>query len=143
MPCLAANGMTGPVRVLHHRPMTWTAPHPTRARPPGVADERTALDAWLDYHRATLLTKCAGLTAEQLRLRAVPPSHLSLLGLVRHMSEVERSWFRRRVAGEDAPWIYVTDDSPDAEFDDVAGADPEADLATYEAELATVRAVAR
>ena len=59
------------------------------------------LVGWLDFHRQTLLWKCSGLTAAQLRLRAVEPSSLSLLGLVRHMSEVERSWFRHRVAGED------------------------------------------
>jgi hypothetical protein len=123
--------------------MTWTAPHPARTEPPSVADERTALDAWLDYHRATLLLKCAGLTAEQLRRRSVPPSNLSLLGLVRHMSEVERSWFRRRVAGEDVTWIYCTDESPDADFDDVGVADPATDLAVHEAELAAARAAVR
>jgi hypothetical protein len=50
------------------------------------------LEAWLDFHRQTLLAKCAGLTADQLKERAAPPSGLSLLGLVRHMAEVERGW---------------------------------------------------
>ena len=52
------------------------------------------LQAFLDWHRATLLYKCAGLTGEQLARRTVPPSGLSLLGLVRHMTKVERTWFR-------------------------------------------------
>jgi len=58
------------------------------------------LQAFLDWHRATLLYKCAGLTGVQLAERTVPPSGLSLLGLVRHMTEVERIWFRQRFAGE-------------------------------------------
>ncbi|HEX9553910.1 MAG TPA: DUF664 domain-containing protein, partial [Streptosporangiaceae bacterium] len=74
--------------------MTWTAPNVERTEPPEVAGERKALQGWLDYHRATLLFKCQGLTPEQLVKRSVPPSTLSLLGLVRHMAEVERSWFR-------------------------------------------------
>ena len=120
--------------------MIWTAPEVDRTDPPPVADERAALEGWLDYHRQTLLRKCAGLTADQLRARAVPPSSLSLLGLVRHMAEVERSWFRRRVAAQDAPRIYSDDTRPDADFDDVDAADPPADLATYSAEVEAARA---
>jgi len=60
-----------------------------RADPPLVAQEREMLQAWLDFHRDTLAVKCAGLTDGQLRERAVPPSSLSLLGLVRHMAEGE------------------------------------------------------
>jgi hypothetical protein len=60
--------------------MTWIAPAMPRGEPPYVADERTRLDAWLDYHRATLLCKCAGLTAEQLAARPVASSALSPLG---------------------------------------------------------------
>ena len=80
--------------------MTWTALQIDRHDPPTVAGERQSLDNWLDYHRATLLFKCQGLTGEQLARRAVEPSTLSLLGLVRHMAEVERAWFRRRFAGQ-------------------------------------------
>jgi uncharacterized damage-inducible protein DinB len=93
-----------------------------RIDPPLVAQEREMLDAWLDYHRATLAVKCEGLTDDQLRARAVPPSSLSLLGLVRHMGEVERSWFRRVLGGEHAPPRYYSDENPDGDFDDVAGA---------------------
>jgi len=76
-----------------------------RAEPPLTANERDMLEGWLDYHRATLAWKCEGLSPDQLRERAVPPSSMSLLGLVRHMSEVERGWFRRRVGQADAPWL--------------------------------------
>lgn len=101
------------------------------------------LDAWLDFHRATLLRKCSGLTAEKLRQRAVPPSSLSLLGLVRHMAEVERGWFRRRIAGEDVPYLYSSEEDPDGEFDHVDDADPEQDFAVFNRELDLVRAAVR
>jgi uncharacterized damage-inducible protein DinB len=77
-----------------------TAPQVERPPVPRVADERTMLEAWLDYHRATLLMKCAGLSDEQLKLRSAEPSTLSLLGLVRHLTDVERGWFRRGVGGQ-------------------------------------------
>jgi len=93
-----------------------------RIDPPLVAQEREMLDAWLDYHRATLAVKCEGLADDQLRAQAVPPSSLSLLGLVRHMGEVESSWFRRVLGGEQAPPRYYSDENPDGDFDDVAGA---------------------
>ena len=113
-----------------------------RADPPYVADERTMLEAWLDYHRATLLRKCEGLSDDQLRTRSVPPSSLSLLGLVRHMAEVERNWFRRILAGEDVPGIFWTDEEPDGDFDLVDDADPAADIATYREELRVCREIA-
>ncbi|HEY7593394.1 MAG TPA: DinB family protein [Actinophytocola sp.] len=77
-----------------------------RPTPPMLADERQTLEGWLDFYRATLATKCAGLDDEQLRTAAAPPSPLTLLGLVQHMAEVERNWFRRVLADEDAPAIY-------------------------------------
>jgi uncharacterized damage-inducible protein DinB len=100
------------------------------------------LEAWLDFHRRTLLTKCAGLTAEQLKRRAVEPSNLSLLGLVRHMAEVERSWFRRRIGGEDVDFLYCDlETRPDGDFDDVGDADAETDVATLLREVEAARAV--
>ena len=66
---------------------------------PVVAEERAMLRAWLDWHRSTLAFRCQGLTEEQLRRQSMPPSTLSLLGLVRHLAEVERTWFRRVIAG--------------------------------------------
>jgi uncharacterized damage-inducible protein DinB len=96
-----------------------------RVDPPRQADERSMLEAWLDWQRATLAMKCEGLGDEQLRRRAVPPSTLSLLGLVRHMAEVERGWFRRTLAGEEAPALYYSEADPDGDFDNVDTADPE------------------
>ena len=117
--------------------MTWTAPEVNRAEPPRIADERTALQGWLDYHRATLLWKCSGLDAEQLVARPVRSSTLSLLGLVRHMAEVERAWFRRRFArqaglGE----LYCSEEYRDGDFDLTDSANAEADFTTFTAECA-------
>lgn len=108
---------------------TW--PAPDRPEPqPDPGDERTALEQRLDFQRATLLLKCSGLTPEQLATRAVPPSDMSLLGLVRHLSAVE-------------PWFHSFDEQPDSMFfwnyvpgesDGFTGADPahaEDDLAAY------------
>ncbi|HEV7470591.1 MAG TPA: DUF664 domain-containing protein [Pseudonocardia sp.] len=64
--------------------------------------------------------KCSGLDAEQLARRSVEPSSMSLLGLLRHLAEVERSWFRRIMSGEDAPKIYCTVAEPDGDFDGAA-----------------------
>jgi len=86
--------------------ITWIAPDVERPGGANVAPERQAIEELLEYHRATLLWKCAGLTGEQLARRAVPPSSMSLLGLVRHMAEVERVWFRDRLDGEDVDRIY-------------------------------------
>jgi uncharacterized damage-inducible protein DinB len=123
--------------------MTWTAPDVDRVKTPYLAGEREMLQTWLNHHRQTLLMKCAGLTAEQLRRPNVPPSGLTLLGLVRHMCEVERSWFRRNFGGDaDIAWIFCTDESPDGDFDDVDFADAEQDFATYQAEIAAADKVA-
>ena len=87
----------------------WTAPEVTRVEPGFESDERTGLEQWVDYHRATLLTKCAGLSAAQLKQRPVDPSRLSLLGLVRHMADVERWWFRMHAAQEDIGLSFDSD----------------------------------
>jgi uncharacterized damage-inducible protein DinB len=99
------------------------------------------LEGWLEYHRATLLHKCAGLTGGQLVERAVAPSSLSLLGLVRHMSEVERGWFRKFAGGQsELGDIYCTEDHRDADFDLTESRAAEADLATFVAECALATA---
>ncbi|MFE9955471.1 DinB family protein [Micromonospora sp. NPDC005299] len=77
-----------------------------RIGPPLLAGERETLRAFLDFHRATLAMKCEGLTDEELRRQSSPPSTLSLLGLVRHMAEVERTWFRRVINAEDIPLVW-------------------------------------
>src|SRR3954467_11485566 len=103
---------------------TWTAPSAHRVDEPFTGPERAMLQGWLDWHRQTLLSKCAGLTAEQLKTASAEPSNLTLLGLVRHLTEVERGWFRRHAAGDPTlEHAYCTDASPDGDFDDVAGAD--------------------
>ena len=120
-------------------------PTPTdgRTRPPTSGDERAQLEGFLDFQRQTLLWKCAGLTAEQLRERPLPPSVLSLHGLVRHLVDVERSWFRERFLGEDVPDLYGVGERPDADFLETAEADPEADLALLRGEIAAVREAVR
>ena len=90
---------------------------------PQLGDERATLNEFLRGQRLTLQLKCDGLDAGQLARRAVEPSTMSLLGLVRHMAEVERAWFRRRFAGHDVPKRYQTDADPDADFNG-AVADP-------------------
>ncbi|MGZ4473584.1 MAG: DinB family protein [Nocardioidaceae bacterium] len=77
-----------------------------RIGPPVIADEREMLRSFLDFHRATLAMKCDGLSDEDLRKQSMPPSTLSLLGLVRHMAEVERTWFRKVINGEDLPLVW-------------------------------------
>jgi hypothetical protein len=76
-----------------------------RGMPAPQADERATLEGWLDFYRATLVNKANGLDHSQVREPAVAPSPLTLLGLVQHMAEVERTWFRRAL-GEDVPRIY-------------------------------------
>ena len=117
----------------------WTAPAVERTEPDLLADERDALEQFLDYHRSTLLAKCAGLTAEQLKRRPSPPSALSLLGLVRHLTEVERWWFRMHAGGADLDFPYDPDQTG-ADFDDTDTADAEANLASYTAEVEAARA---
>jgi len=106
------------------------------------AGERNLLEAFLDHHRDTLLLKCAALDADSLARRSQPPSTLSLLGLVRHLADVERNWFQRVLARRDVPGIFWSDASPDGEFDDVDPASAAQDLATYRAEVATARRIA-
>ena len=116
--------------------MTWIAPDVERPEGPLTGPERPMLQAFLDWHRATLLYKCAGLTGEQLAERAVPPSALSLLGLVRHMTKVERAWFRRRFAGEPVDDPFGEDKTADFERGDPARAAADYARLTEEFKLA-------
>jgi uncharacterized damage-inducible protein DinB len=92
-----------------------------RVEPPSRGDERATLMGFLEWQRATLDLKCAGLDARALARRSVSPSTMSLLGLVRHMSEVERGWFRRFMAGDDAPPRF--DMAADGDFEGAVGED--------------------
>lgn len=115
-----------------------TTPPDTRPQPPYNGTERELLDAFLEFHRATLLWKCAGLTDDQLKERAVPPSGLALLGLVRHLTEVERGWFHDFL-GENAAPVYFSKEAPDDDFDALDSAKPAEVLARYESELDRIR----
>ena len=99
-----------------------------RGMPPLSAGERATLEGWLDSYRATLARTCDGLTDDQLRTASVPPSSLTLLGLVQHMAEVERNWFRRVQLGEQAPPVFdpaADPAGPDGGFDVTDGSSPE------------------
>jgi uncharacterized damage-inducible protein DinB len=117
----------------------WTAPAMARTEPGLVLGERDALEARLDFQRETLLLKCTGLTAAQLKERTVPPSRLSLLGLVRHMTEVERWWFRMHAANTDLPFPYDPDQTGQ-DFEALDDADPAANIAAFRQEIEHARA---
>jgi uncharacterized damage-inducible protein DinB len=104
---------------------------PEQLAPPYEAPERQMLEGWLDFHRATLLYKCRGLDPDQLAARSVPPATLSLLGLVRHMSEVERHWFCRVLLGERVVDRYCTKEARDADFDGAAPGNAAEGLANF------------
>ena len=83
-----------------------------------TGDERSMLIDFLKAQRETLQLKCAGLGIEALNQRAVEPSTLSLLGLVRHLADMERRWFRQAMAGQDVPLRFSSPTNPDGDFDD-------------------------
>ncbi|MBD0707559.1 MULTISPECIES: DinB family protein [unclassified Streptomyces] len=113
-----------------------------RVDPATTTGEREALEQWLDYHRATLASKCEGLTDAQLRTPSAPPSDLNLLGLVRHMAEVERGWFRKALADEPAPWLYSTDEDIDRDIHATDEDTYEEAFATWQKEIAHARSLA-
>lgn len=88
-----------------------------REHGPTLGDERTTLVESLRCARLTLEMKCAGLDAEAMARRSIEPSTMSLLGLVRHLAEMERRTFRGMMAGQDAPPLYCSDTDRDADFD--------------------------
>ena len=135
-----ATNQTG-VRTLGSATMStdWTAPTVERAEPARIAGERESLEQWLEFHRETLLMKCTGLSAEQLKARPVPPSPLSLLGLVRHMTEVERWWFRMHAGNEQIEFPY-SQENERADFEETDGADAEADIETFRREIEAAQA---
>jgi hypothetical protein len=92
---------------------------PKRPHIPFNGPERLQLDAWLDFYRATVLEKCDGLNAAQLKERPVPSSSLSLLGIIRHMTFVEQVWFESTFAGRDTTDYYKTEGDRDSDFNDL------------------------
>jgi len=118
--------------------------HTERPMPPLDADERTGLESWLDFYRATVALKCEGLTDEQARSASVPPSPLTLTGLVQHLAEVERNWFRRVLNGEDVPPVHggpTRPDGHDGGFELAGTATLAGALAAWQEEIAVSRAV--
>jgi len=108
---------------------------PRRNEPEHVLGERQMLEAWLEFHRTTLLLKCEGLDDAGRKSRPVPTSRLSLHGLVRHMAEVERNWFRRVLLGDsDASFIWYDRTAEDSELVPLDHADWEADLKAWQDE---------
>lgn len=122
--------------------MTWTAPEVDITGEPFLGPERPMLEAWLDRHRATFLRNCAGLTGEQLAEASAPPSNLTLLGLIRHLADVERMWFRARLAGEDVKPRYSAPGTQDGAFEDLDPARAETEYADLVAEMARARVAA-
>jgi hypothetical protein len=112
-----------------------------RPRIPRVAAEREALAAYLEYYRATLEMKCRDLTQEQVRSRPVPPSTLSLHGLVRHLAGVERWWFQQNFERRDVPFLFFTVDEPNLDFEPPLDADFAADLAAWRTECEVSREI--
>jgi hypothetical protein len=106
-----------------------------------VAGEREALTAYLDHYRATVEMKCRGLTAQQARTRSMPPSTLSLHGLVRHLAGVERWWFQQNFERRDVPFLFFEVDNPNLDFDPPSEADFTADLETWRGECAVSREI--
>jgi uncharacterized damage-inducible protein DinB len=117
---------------------------PSRTEPSYLLADRAMLEAWLEFHRATLLLKCDGLDDAGRKSRPVPTSKLSLHGLVRHMAEVERNWFTRvLLSAPDTPYIWYDPAVEDSEMVPLDNAGWTADLAAFKAECQTSRANAR
>ena len=104
----------------------------TRVEPPPVGDDATMLPPWLDYQRATLMWKCELLEGDALVRRSVPPSPLSLLGIVRHMTLVEWHWFERGFAATGKPPPISMEDDEDADWNDLDPAQAMADIERFE-----------
>ena len=112
-----------------------------RRRPPPLqGDERAILTAFLDWQRGTFELKCDGVPTGRLSDRGIPPSDLSLHGLIRHLAGVERWWFRRQFAGEDVSMLYYSDEDPNQDFEDLDG-DTAQSLAAWRAECAASREI--
>jgi uncharacterized damage-inducible protein DinB len=112
----------------------------SRVGPPTFGTEREMLRAFLDYHRATLAMKCEGLTDKELRKQSVPSSTLCLLGLVRHMAEVERAWFRRVFEDNDAPMVWSDKIDFQAAFD-TSNSTRDEDFTIWETEVENSRRI--
>ena len=142
--CQHANVSTAPrYAAAYDARMVGDIEDPRRIEPDFLLAERAMLDGWLEYHRTTLRLKCDGLDGAQLKSRPVATSLLSLHGLVRHMAEVERHWFRRVLLREpDVADFWITDDNEDADLAPLDVADFQIDLEVWQQECEASRAAA-
>ena len=121
--------------------MTWIAPDLERQRPALLGDEHAMLESLLNFHRDTLLTKCSGLTEEQLKHASVEPSNLTLIGLVRHMTDNEYWWFANVLDGRTDYPRYCSEDRLGACLTDVESADPDEAFERFRVAVDVSRAV--
>jgi uncharacterized damage-inducible protein DinB len=119
--------------------VSWTAAEYVLLDEPFTGVERPMLDGFLDRYRASFLNRCSGLSAGQLAQRPVPPSNLSLIGIARHLTDVELTYFRRRWGGQEIDSYYASQDRPDADFEDASPATAERDLQRLVAEQDAAR----
>lgn len=108
---------------------------------PFMAGDRESLEGWLEFYRQTLPIKVGGLSAEQLCRQAVPPSTLTLVGIVRHLSDVERYWFSNVAAGMQETAHYRAED-PDADFTGYSPQQALADVRHHTSEMVRMRVLA-
>lgn len=125
--------MSDPTVIVRERP-------DTRSDGPMLGGEREVLEHWLDLYRETVLLKIAGLSGDQLARRAIPPSSLSLAGVVRHLTEVEAYWLRTVLLGEDVVARWSTKGDPDADLDGATADNAAESIEAYEQELVASRA---
>jgi uncharacterized protein DUF664 len=107
---------------------------PQRPDPPRRADERTTLNGYLEFQRETLALKCAGIADRKHSEKLIPPSGLSLHGLVRHLAAGERWLLHLQFAGDDGELLYYSDDDPNQDFDSLDDGDFEEALAVWRRE---------
>jgi Protein of unknown function (DUF664) len=112
-----------------------------RPEPPITGDERSMLAVWLDYQRSTMLWKCDSLDGAELVRAGIPPSPLTLLGLVRHMTYVEWHWFVHVFAGSPAPPPISLEGDPDADFNDLRASAAAADIDRFQLQCDVSRAI--
>jgi uncharacterized damage-inducible protein DinB len=114
-----------------------------RTEPDFLLAEREMLEAWLEFHRTTLLLKCEGLDEERLKHRPVATSKLSLHGIMRHMAEVERNWFRRVLRSDaDVPYLWRTEVNEEADLTPLDNAEWQHDRTLWQQECAASREAA-
>jgi uncharacterized damage-inducible protein DinB len=117
----------------------WAKPEDDPRTQDSAVGELATIRGYLTDYRLTLGMKCEGLSPEQLATRSVPPSTMSLLGLIRHMARVEHNWFYRTLKGHrDVPRLYWSEDDNDLDFNEAVGEQAVVDeaFASWKAEIA-------